>query len=90
MEWPSQELHPKGLLEICLVTFVIHGDGTDILWGRRGERPMRKRCPVSLGQWEGAANSLGKQDREANPRGHWDKTYLSRDNSGRVILLQFK
>lgn len=45
---------------------------------------------VSLGQWEGAANSLGKQDREVNPRGHWDKTYLSRDNSGRVILLQFK
>lgn len=51
---------------------------------------MGKGCPVFLGQWEGAANFLGKQDGEAIPRGHWDKTYLSRDNSGRVILLQFR
>lgn len=80
-----------------------HGDGTDILWDRRGkdaiaglmgggasfQRPMRNGALSFLGQWEGAANSLGKQDGEVNPRGHWTNI-LSRDNSGRVILLQFK
>lgn len=61
----------------------------------RGEHHSNVRCGNGalslLGSGRGEfANSLGKQDGEVNPRGHWDKTYLSRDNSGRVILLQFK
>lgn len=52
--------------------------------------PMRKGWLVSRGQQEGAANSQGKRDREAIPRGHWELFSLSLASGGRVVLLQAK